>query len=318
MKDLSIIIVTYKGWSALEKCLEPIKNFSGADFSFEVIIVDNTPDPAEISQIKNRFPDFIYLHNPVNGGYANGTNLGSSRASGKYLLILNPDTVAKEESIARLLKESGENGFTINSSRQVNRNGKESVITGSFPEFSNITGFMRALSGKKKEKVKGDILFPDWISGSVILIGKDDFTHLKGFDEDFWMYYEDVDLCKRARDSGGNVAVFTDVVIEHNHGGSSRINPHVTSITKTEVLISRHVYMSKHMKGVSRFLTESFMVINNLITNLITAIPGLILFFVPKLFIRTLMFVKLIRYYLGALSNMTWISPRSANYGKHA
>jgi GT2 family glycosyltransferase len=318
MTDLSIIIVTYKGWSKLEKCLESVKSFSGSDFSFEAIIVDNSPDPGEIDPLKDKFPGFTYLHNPVNGGYANGTNLGSRKASGNFLLILNPDTVASAEAVSLLLKGARENGFTINSCRQVNSRGKESIMSGSFPEFRTLTGFMRAFSSRKKESGRRDILFPDWVSGSVILVSKDDFTRLNGFDEDFWMYYEDVDLCQRARDSGGEVAVFKDVIIEHNHGGSSRISTSVTSMTKTEVLISRHIYMCKHRKGLAGFLIQSFMVVNNLITNLITGIPGLLFFFVPKLFVRTLILGRLVSYYCGAAVKSTWVSPRSVNYRKYA
>lgn len=318
MKELSIIIVTYKGWEMLGKCLESLQVFSGTSFSYEVIIVDNTPDPLEMNPIKEKFPGFLYFHNPLNGGYGYGTNIGSRKASGEFLLVLNPDTIVTETSIGSLLNKTRGKGFMISTCRQVNRRGKESVITGEFPAFGNLTGFMRAFQSRKNERQLGEVLLPDWVSGSLILIRRDDFERLNGFDEDFWMYYEDVDLCKRARDAGGEVAVFTDVTIEHNHGGSSRINQKVTSITKTEVLISRHLYMSKHTRGAARVFIELFMVANNLITNLITAIPGLILFFIPKLFVRTLIFVNLLKYYFGAFLNLTWVSPRSVNYRKYA
>lgn len=318
MTDLSIIIVTYKGWKRLEKCLYPLASFRNSVFKKEVIIVDNTPDPGEISAIKQKYPGFTYLHNPVNGGFANGSNTGAAIASGKYFLFLNPDTVSSESAIDTLVKTAEKNSnWKILSCRQVNEKGKECIVTGSFPEFLTLTGTMRAIFGKKnKDDGNNDIIFPDWTSGSVILIRKEDFDSMNGFDQDFWMYFEDMDICRRIWDSGGKVALLNGTTIEHNHGGSSRIDTITASLTKTEVHISRHVYIGKHKAGPGRAAMQSFLVVNNLFTSFLAAIPGLLLFFVPKLFVRTLIFRNLVLYYIRSASGRTWISPRSVNYQK--
>lgn len=318
MTDLSIIIVTFKGWKRLEKCLDPLASFENNSFKKEIIVVDNTPDAEEISAIKKKFPGFTYLHNPVNGGFANGSNTGAGIASGKYLLFLNPDTVASENAIDELIETAEKNpGWLILSCRQVNERGRECIVTGSFPGFLTLTGTMRAIFGKKiKDDSQSGIIFPDWTSGSVILIRNEDFRKLDGFDQDFWMYFEDMDLCRRVWNSGGKVALLKGITIEHNHGGSSRINTATAALTKTEVHISRHVYISKHKKGLERAGIQSFLVINNLITNLLTAIPGLILFFVPRIFVRTLIFRNLLFYYFRSAIRQTWISSRSVNYFK--
>lgn len=319
MTDLSVIIVTFKGWKRLEKCLDPLASFGNSIFKKEVIVVDNTPDAEEISVIKKKFPGFTYLHNPVNGGFANGSNTGAAIASGKYLLFLNPDTVASENAIDKLISSAEKNpGWLILSCRQVNERGKECIVTGSFPEFLTLTGTMRAVFGKKNtDETHQDVIFPDWTSGSVILIRNEDFKKLHGFDQDYWMYYEDMDLCRRVWKAGGKVALLTGTTIEHNHGGSSRINTATAALTKTEVHISRHVYMCKHKSGLARAGIQSFLVANNLLTNLITAIPGLIFFFVPKLFVRTLIFRNLLSYYALSVLRRTWISSRSVNYLKN-
>jgi Predicted glycosyltransferases len=70
------------------------------------------------------------------------------------------------------------------------------------------------------------------------MIKHETFDKLGGFDEDFWMYSEDVDLCRRIRNAGGEIAFCSNITIEHNHGGSSRVNLKTTSLTKTEVHIS--------------------------------------------------------------------------------
>jgi hypothetical protein len=161
----------------------------------------------------------------------------------------------------------------------------------------------------------GKVLFPDWVSGSAMIIRKDIFKNLHGFDEDFWMYSEDVDICKRATDSGGKVVFFSDIIIEHNHGGSSRIDLRTTAVTKCEVQISRHVYICKHKTGIEKILMHSFLIADNLFTGLIAAIAGLI-FFIPKLFVRIPVFLNLTSYYCRVAYRESWISPRSVNSGK--
>jgi GT2 family glycosyltransferase len=320
MTDLSILIVSYKGWNRLIKCLEALDSFTGQRFSFEVIVVDNKSDDNTIFEIEKRFNSFKFIHNEVNGGYANGCNLASAHAKGAYFLILNPDTVASETEVEKLLIMTRENPqYGIVSCRQVNEKGKECIVTGEFPRFLNLTGFQRALfrSGTTKESHGNmQVSFPDWISGSVVLMSRETFGKCGGLDEDFWMYFEDVDLCRRVRNMNFEVACGRNITIEHNHGGSSRINLKTATLTKTEVFISRHLYISKHKSGIEKVSIQIFLIVNNLISSGLTALPGLVLFFVPRLFVRTLIFVGLVKYYSGALLRFSWISPRSVNFRK--
>jgi GT2 family glycosyltransferase len=318
MADLSIIIVCYKGWARLNKCLEALQTYSGKSFLTEVIVVDNKSDDNTINDIISKFPEFKFIHNNVNGGFANGSNLGAANASGEYLLFLNPDTVAPENEVRKLLSLARQNDdFTILSCKQINENNRESVATGQYPSFLNLTGFMRSVFRSPKPPVSSedpDIIFPDWVSGSVVMIKRNNFARLGGFDEDFWMYFEDVDLCRRAVLTGGKIAFSRAPVIEHNHGGSSRINLQTTALTKTEVNISRHVYISKHKSGPERILIQAFLVLNNLISGGLMALIGLLFFFNPKIFSRFLIFMKLLGYYKSALLRASWISPRSVNF----
>lgn len=318
MKDISIVVVCYKGWARLTKCLESLDTFTGKNISVEVIVVDNKSDDATINNIKSKFPRFMFIENEVNGGFGHGNNLGSKSASGEYLLFLNPDTVVKEEEVEKLLDVAHKNpSFGIVSCSQVNEKGKESIASGPFPDLLNLTGFQRAILGWLRadgKRQKGETEFPDWVSGSVICIKKLLFQELGGFDDDFWMYSEDVDLCRRVRNLQKEVAFCRNISIEHNHGGSSRINLKTASLTKTEVQISRHVYISKHKTGLNKFVIQLFMVANNLITAGFMAVVGLVFFFVPKMFARTLIFIRLVWYYFNALLKLSWISPRSVNY----
>lgn len=304
--DLSVIIVCYKGWEKLNRCLESLDSFKSEEFSMEVIIVDNNSGDDIFNKIEEKFRRFRFIRNKINGGFSNGCNLGAANSTGDNLLFLNPDTSAGEAEVAKLLNAVNSNpDYYIVSCRQVLGNGKESRSTGSFPGLI-----------KKVDEISKSDLYPDWVSGSVMMMRREVYNKLTGFDEDFWMYSEDVDICRRARDMGGKIACFTDITISHDHGGSSRTDLKTTSITKCEVQISKHLFIHKHFKGADRVFNHLILIIDNLLTGLLTGIPGLLFFFIPVLFVRFLILVRLMNYYSGSLFRRSWISPRSVNFRK--
>ena len=323
MINLSIIIVCYRGWARLTKCLEALNSFTGKNFTTEVIVVDNRSDDDTIFKIEKQFPGFRFIYNNINGGFANGCNKGARNSNGEFLLFLNPDTVASESEVEKLLNNAKQKSDDeILSCRQVNEKGKESIAFGQFPHFFNLTGFQRSVAKLLKsviytEDYDNDIIrFPDWVSGSVIMMTREVFGKLGGFDEDFWMYFEDVDLCRRAKNIGVKAKYYNNITIEHNHGGSSRVSIKTTATTKTEVHMSRHIYISKHTQGFEKIITQTFLISNNLISGLLMALIGLVFFFMPKLFIRALIYLRLIRYYIISLLRKSWISKRSVNFLK--
>ncbi|MCU0408078.1 MAG: glycosyltransferase family 2 protein [Bacteroidales bacterium] len=326
MTDLSIVTVSYKGWDRLRKSLDSLSAFSGTAFRTEIIIVDNNSGDGVLAELEKEYPSVRFIRNSVNGGFSNGCNLGASFATGEYVLFLNPDTVAGEKALGQMLAVMrARPEISILSCRQVNERGKECSVSGSFPSFRNLTGFLRILDTMLSQSAREAadsrpqsndspvLSVPDWVSGSVIMMNRQRFLSMGGFDEDFWMYYEDVDICRRVSLAGGLVALLHDATIEHNHGGSSRINPKTASLTKTEVHISRHVYISKHSSGLNRLAIQAFLVTNNIISNLVTAAAGLVLFFIPRMRQRVLIFLRLSRYYKSAMAEKSWISPRSAS-----
>jgi GT2 family glycosyltransferase len=323
--DLSIIIVSYRGWTHLKECLDSLAAFTGKRFRSEVIIVDNNSSDGVIDEFKLNWPEFKFIKNEINGGFANGCNLGSAAAKGDYFLFLNPDTIASEEEIGKLLeraKKYPEN--YISSCRQINKKGEGKKVFGLFPEIGTLTGlgrvFYRFLNKKKiAERINAvnNVIHPDWVSGSVMMIKKEVFRKLGGFDEDFWMYSEDIDLCRRARDQHGEIACYTDIKIQHNHGGSSRIDLKTTALTKTEVIISGHLYIAKHKSGMTGYLIQSYLVFLNLTAGIVMTLFTILFFASPKIFVKASIFFRLITYYFGAIMRRSWISPRSVNFIKN-
>jgi len=317
--DLSVIIVCYKGWEKLNRCLELLDSYKGEKFSMEVIVVDNNSGYETINKLEGKFRKFRFIRNRINGGFAYGCNTGAANSTGNNLLFLNPDTVAKEDEVAKLLVAvKSDPDYFIVSCRQVLGNGKESKATGSFPGFLHQHAGQKTSSNLNK-KVKGiskSVLYPDWVSGSVMMIRKEVFNKLNGFDEDFWMYSEDVDICRRARNLGGVIVYFTDITIDHDHGGSSRSDMKTTSITKCEVQISKHLFINKHKSGPEKIYMHTILVADNLVTGVITGFSGFVFFFIPQLLVRSLIFIRILNYYLVSFKRKSWISPRSVNFNK--
>ena len=323
MTDLSIIIVNYRGWQRLAQCLDSLSRIADNRFSFEVLIADNCSNDGMIEKFKESFPQFRFILNTGNNGFANGCNLGAEKSMGSYLLFLNPDTVVSPDALYGLLSEALiRKPYSVVSCRQVRENGTEERPYGKFLSPSNLTGWMRAFSKIALRRSPDsfpqteDFIYPEWISGSVVMINSEDFKNLGGWDEDFWMYFEDVDLCRRACLKNGEIVLLKKVCVEHNHGGASRINLKVTALTKTEVHISRHLYISKHETGLKAFFMQLFLVTNNLLFGLFPAILGVLLFFVKGLKVSSAIYLQLVGYYLNSIRHRTWLSKRSVNYCK--
>lgn len=320
---LSIVIVNYRGWRRLRQCLESLESIENGPFSFEVIIVDNQSNDNTLESFKSDFKDFTFIENTGNNGFANGCNLGASQSAGDYILFLNPDTIVNRLAIEQLIDAAEHHPeIYVLSCHQLNEQQKQTKPYGYFPTISTLTGFLRAINklvhGPFPTKIlKNNLLalFPHWVSGSVILISKKKFFEIGQWNEDYWMYYEDVDLCKRVRDKGKEVALLLDVTIEHNHGGASRINIETKALTKTETIISKHVYINHQITGATAWIMHSYMVLENLIMCLGAVFLSLMtLYSVDKVVLYQKVYVRTIKYYLSALRNRTWLSPRSKKY----
>ena len=323
LKDLSVIIVNFRGGGKLKRCLDSLQAIADHRDSLEVIVVDNQSKDGSLEEMVLRYPHFVFVSNSGNNGFANGCNLGAANSNGSTLLFLNPDTSANEAALSRMMQVVQKlPEYSIVSCSQRREDGKMDRPYGRFLTLFTLTGWLRAinrfftgrLDDSYRESKYG--LLPDWVSGSVIMIRKEDFTGLGEWDDDFWMYYEDVDLCRRARNRGGEVVMLTDVVIGHMHGGSSRSNQMVTVLTKTEVHISRHLYIAKHENSGIAFSMHLLLILNNMLIGLLPALLGVCFFFVKRLQMGARIYFSLANYYLKVIRSGIWLSERSVNYPK--
>ena len=272
MISLSIIIVSYRSWNRLDACLKSIAAQEMDDI--EVIVVDNHSDDGQAQQFISMHPQVRFILQDTNAGFAQACNRGAKEAKGSWFLFLNPDTVLQANTLGPLLaKVAHEPEWKLIGIRQLNDQAKDTHPHGLFLKWWNVWAPMRSLERLMKgvkfhEKYlsTAPISYPDWISGAFLLIRKNDFVILGGWDERFWMYCEDMDLSKRAADKGWQRVMYNELVCTHSHGGSSRINHQTKAITKSAVIQSTFMYINKHFKGLGRNLAELTLLVDTMLT----------------------------------------------------
>lgn len=314
---LSIVTVNYRSWSHLEAALVALQ--AGFPDDWEVIAVDNESQPQSFAEFSARFPWVKFIANPVNSGFGAGCNIGVAAATGEQLLFMNPDVIASCESIQALIDTKKQHSIGIVAPKQVSGDGRPQKVFDDFPSLLNqsktLKALLRVLLPSKFPDPRADhktITYCDWVTGSVLLIDRADFDAVGGWAEDYWMYVEDADLCRKAHDKGLEVAYVPEVQVIHAHGGSSRLNVAVKSMTKLEVIISKHVYTWRHTAGLERWLTHTLIILLRLPLLAIAWILDLLtLRQVPALRVRGRMFTGLLRYYFGVLRGRSWLSPRA-------
>lgn len=317
--DISIIIVNYKNWRDLRNCVNALL-FKSSEFHFEVVVVDNKSDDGQLRAFQQEFPHVRCIQNSGNNGFANGCNLGVQNSKGNYILFLNPDTLANKKAIQEMWQFARKNPTVgIVSCRQKKPRGEYEKNVRMFLRVFTLFGVTRAIYNvfdQSKLISNNQVLYPDWVSGSVVFMSKEWFSKINGFNEDYWMYYEDVDLSKKVQISDGKVALLTSSELIHNHGGSSRISIKTVLLTKTEVLISKHVYVHTHFRGVEKLVSLIILVIYTLISKFILGMVGILFFFIPKMRLNVYLLTKILKYYFNSLTKRTWLSPNSMNYKK--
>jgi GT2 family glycosyltransferase len=278
MTSLSIVIVSYRCWQRLDTCLKSIQAQS-LDF-IEVIVVDNHSNDGKIKDFIQAHPSVQFIQQEINGGFAQACNKGAAIAKGEWVLFLNPDTILEPNTLSPLLqKTNAQPDWKLIGIKQLDDKGKDTYPFGLFLQWWNIwppiRSIQRLIGGKriaKKEWSAQSVSYPDWISGSFVLMRYADFKTIGGWDEQFWMYCEDQDLSKAAYSLGWQRVMYNEIKCIHSHGGSSRINPKVKAITKSAVIISNFKYIKKHMVAPGKWIAQATLLLMTII-NILIALP---------------------------------------------
>ena len=249
---LSIIILNYNTKELTRNCINSILDHSD---NYEIIIVDNNSGDDSVNYLENIFKDSIsIIRNNKNLGFAAANNIGSKQASGDILLFLNSDTIVKENIFASIVKTFDDNErIGIVSPKIILSDG--SLQDNSFGQYPTIlnTILSKLLSRKNvNNKIKDNnkikaIKNVNWVSGCCLFIRKNLFEQVNGFDANFFLYFEDVDLCKRVFNLDYMICIDNNSEIMHLGGKSIKKN----STRKKHYYKSQDYYFKKHL-GVSR------------------------------------------------------------------
>lgn len=257
---LSVIIINYNLEEEISDCLNSlIKTFSVIEKfsdSFEIIVLDNNSPNKKLPELERRFEtnNIQFLYSDINLGFGKGCNLAASKANGRYLLFLNPDTIVTEDIFTSIL-DTFENDNTIGiiGPKQQTRKPFFDFSAGYSPnlffEIFNLGGlgvFLEGLFIYALTKLSSQDYFNvNWILGAAIFIKKELFERVNGFDRDFFMFFEEVDLCKRVNAEGYRIIYYHTKKIHHIGSVSGKRNYFLYTV---RTYASKYLYLSKHFK----------------------------------------------------------------------
>ena len=244
---ISVIIVNFSGLKYLEDCFNSLyTNLS--NLSYEIIVVDNGSTDNSISFIKENHEKIKIIESHENLGFGKANNLGVSYAKGETILFLNNDTILLNDIKPAVEVLYSKNNFGIVSINMVNKNQEYIPAVGRFPSPLRLLK-ISFLNDRRKEFVNGKFNLNenytvDWLTGAFMLIRKKDYLDLHGFDPDYFMYVEDVDLCKRISDFG-KLCVFIPSINYIHFVGHNK--------SRNKILMKGYqIYANKHFVGAKK------------------------------------------------------------------
>jgi len=209
MLDLSIVTINYKTDALTKACVDSVKKYTKG-IKFETIVVDNS--------LNNR-------------GFSGGNNVGIKKAKGRYILLLNSDTYLHDDVLSKMVSWMDEHpNVGIASSALKNVDGSPQTTGGHFPTLTRVLFWMvlqdfplmeGLINQFHPKKNKGGVYELDWVGGTMFMMKKEVVDNIGLFDEDYFMYTEEVDYCFRARGKGWKISYVPIGSITHIGGASS-------------------------------------------------------------------------------------------------
>lgn len=259
----SLIIVNYKTArhvaANLRHLNDSIPPEMESEVNLEFIVVDNTPQGDALESVE-KIPRTKIERNPENFGYSRGCNLGAKSAQYPHLLFLNPDLRIDWENLRLLLDAvKTPEAPDILTIPQYSESAKLQRCHTRFTTSQTLSPIRRSLQRTFRPKTYPNPRTPphtlpplipvDWVTGSFVSISLGNFNRIGGWNEDFFLYHEDEELCRRAKRNGLTVGMFTRARATHSHASSTRIDRSTLIRAKSELLISKHHYLSGYEEG---------------------------------------------------------------------
>ena len=257
MKDISIIIVNWKVKKLLKKCLDSILKYK-EDLDIEIFVIDNNSNDGSLEMITSNYPEVNMISLFINSGFAKANNLGLKKAKGKYLLLLNPDTEITKKFFKKILKYLDENNNVgilgpkiLNSDNTIQRSVRR------FPTFiSQVLILLKLKNILSNNVFLSNYLYKnfnynktqevDQVMGAAMFIRRSVLEKIGLLDENFFIWFEEVDYCKRANKFGFVVKYFSEANIIHKGGASFNKQ----SVIKNQMIFNKSLLRYLDRKSV--------------------------------------------------------------------
>ncbi|HEY6509993.1 MAG TPA: glycosyltransferase family 2 protein [Vicinamibacterales bacterium] len=235
---VTAIIVNYNAGAELRRALQSITDDLG-ERPWDAVVVDNASVDGS-AEIVQAFPHAMLVRNAQNVGFGCGVNKALALARAPMVLIMNPDCRLEPGAVASLAAELERHpGCAIVGPRILDPDGTEQgsargdpdMLTGIFGRSTRLRRWLPGLGVSARNVVlagtirEGESLAVDWLSGACMLAWTDGLRSVGGFDERYFLYWEDADLCRRLRNAGSHVRYVPSAIAVHRVGHSSRTAP---------------------------------------------------------------------------------------------
>lgn len=263
MKQISFIYVYYNTPKELEESIKSIPVAVGK-YSYEVIVIDNNSTKEARKEIASKTK---FIKNKINKGFGKAVNQGVKKASGKFLVIINPDTIFHRNSVKNLVDYLSKNtDVGVIGPSMIDGKGKKLPTISGAPKLLDILfafSFLNKLFPNNKFSRKywltkvprNKTRNVDVLSGACLVMSKEVFNKVGGFDERFFMYFEESDLCMRIKKLGYEIVFFPNSQITHYVAGSNKNKARIEKYFNK----SRFQFIKKYYGLVPALLVEFFL-----------------------------------------------------------
>lgn len=281
--DLSIVIVSWNVREHLQRCLRSIEP-SRSRLRLEVIVVDNASHDGSPGMVRGEFPWVHLVATDDNLGFPRGNNVGLRSARGRYLLLLNPDTEICDAALTTMVSFLEEQpAVGVVGPMLLFPDGRVQSSRRRFPTLA--TGFFEStwfepwaptriiVRYRVLDRPDGAVSDVDWVSGAALMVRREVVAQIGLLDEDYFMYSEELDWCRRIKDAGWRVVFMPWARIVHHEGKSSE-----------QAVTARHInFQRAKLRYFRKFHGQStatalriFLIVNYLLQILIEGVKGVV------------------------------------------
>ena len=267
---VSIVVLTYNKRDLTTDCIISIqKNIPKTER--EIIVVDNLSVDDSVEYIKKHFPEVKLIENTRNAGFAGGCNLGAKHAKGEHILFLNNDAVIADNPLPEMISTfASDEKVGIVGGLLTNLNGTLQRSYGKFYTVPNVMYLLFAGESGELKRLQTKIAREtDWVSGGFMMVRRDIFEKVKGFNESYFMYIEDMDLCYRIKKLGYRI-VFTPLV-KVKHIGQASTNKTFAIVHIYEGL---QIFYRQQRSRMEYYIVKLLLLIKGVLALLVGIITG--------------------------------------------